>query len=357
MNNRIKVHFLTGLFLLIYFMGNAQKAGKNHDPDPQGKGEKPYEMKDRVEEREPAITFKDCTKWTIEANGCEAGLYRSDDQVLYRDYVGKLTYKSTAEKSEIVLKPKVPITMEDSWDCINFWNYGAHWLWGEPDSRRAFRYFALIEDADQKVHEINFVQSGNQGMVHKYWFMNHIKLPESLKRPIVFVGIKFAGRNVTDDEALNIYLGPIYAYEEILEPLQFDPYPEKLPFPTRKTTILPINITLDFTTEAGDKNKSVEFTYSGDDTRLTYTIGLGEHFPFDISLSHGSKLNLLNDANFQFDEGEAQWSIDEKKLERDTLFIRASAKVAGNIHLFRFYYTLQLKTLVVGMDEREKSVM
>ena len=61
---------------------------------------------------------------------------------------------------------------------LDFWNYGAHWLWGKPDYRRALKHYALVRDGDSTLHSLNFVQSTNQGLVYQYWFLNHLKLPE-----------------------------------------------------------------------------------------------------------------------------------------------------------------------------------
>ncbi len=334
----------------------AQTVGENHDPYAQGKGLRPYEMQGRIEERTPLMTFEDCTQWTVETKGAEAALYRSNDQLLYRNYVGKLRYRATSGQSEIIIRPLKPIALDDSWDCVNFWNYGAHWLWGEPNYKKALQHFLMIEDSKGELHDVNFVQSGYKGMIHKYWFLNHIKIPESISRPIRVVGIKFTGREVTDEKPLSIYLGPIYAYKEELKPLTYEEYPTTLPFPNRKTTILPIQKNKDYKNATIQQGKHVTFTYEGDDTKFSYNVSLAEDFPFGISLTTAKgKKNLLYEGRMDFAAGEAQWYIQKSQIARDTLFVTAAAKVKGQAIPFHFYYTLQQKTLIISMDEQSVS--
>ena len=339
--------------LFLFSAAFAQKSGENRDPDPQGKGVRPYEMKERTEERTPIITFEDCTQWLVESKGCEAGLYRSNDQLLYRDYAGKVIYKAIDRQSEITLKLKKAISFDNSWDCVNFWTYGVHWLWGEPNYKRAFKHYALIEDGAGKLHQINFVQSGVQGLVHKYWFMSHIKLSVDLRRPLKFIGIKFVGRNVTDDKPLSIYPGPIYAYREELKPLKFADYPKDLPFPVHKTTILPLNKTNKFINNISQNDKFVSFTYKGDDAELEYRVLFDGNFPLNIFLIHKDKtVKLLNGGEIVFaDAGEASWQINKKRISGDTLWVETSAITAGRHIPFRFFYTIKQKSLIIGMRE------
>lgn len=323
------------------------------DPNPQEKGERPYEMKDRKEERDPVITFEDCTSWTVEATGCEANLYRSNDQLLYRDYVGKLTYKAIDKKSEIILRPEKAINFHEEWDCINFWHYGAAWNWIPAESKRAFRVYALIEDGNGKVHPINFVQKGDDRLVHKYWFMNHVKLYQDYPKPFKLVGIKFRGYDVTGENPLSIYLGPIYAYKEELEPLTFEPYPEKLPFPIRKETILPTNKSDDYSIKVVNQSDYADFSYAGDEATLSYRVNKSIDNPLDVILIHRDKnVSLFHEGGIDFaDEIEVKWTTEKELWNGDTLFVYKSAMVGEAKVPFRFYYTLNQKSLIVGIDE------
>ena len=327
--------------------------GINQDPDPQGPGRRPYEMAGRQEQRPPALTFEDCSRWTVESKGAEAALYRSNDQLLYRDYVGKLTYRATDKSSEIVVRPLTPVPLPDSADCIDFWNYGAHWLWGKPHYRRALRHYALLRDGEGEIHTVSFVQSGYNGMVYKYWFLNHIKLPEDMKRPLTFEGILFRGSNITGDQPLSIYLGPLYFYKEELQPLRFAEYPDTLPFPLRPETILPLNKTKDFSNRVEQGKGYTDFVYKGKDAVLRYRVHTGNGLPLDISLVQGRKsITLCREGGIRFaGDKEAVWQADRTILRHDTLWVEATATVGSEKIPFRFFYTLRQKSLIAGMEE------
>jgi hypothetical protein len=352
-----RIYFFKQLFTLLFFLYglllNAQQKGENSDPYAQGKGEPPYEMKNRTEERQPVITFEDCTQWQVEATGCEANLYRSNDQLLYRDYVGKLRYSATEKRSEITLRMDQPMVLEEDWDCINFWNYGAHWNWVAEEEREAFRCYVVIEDANGYEHEVNFVQSGNNRMVHKYWFMNHIKLKDDIVRPVKLTGLRFKGNAIALNQPTSIYLGPIYTYQEALEPLSFEPYPGKLPFPLRKQTILPINKVSNFENNITKAEGHYDLTYKGQDAWLNFRIYLSDKFPLDIShWTKKTETKLFHNGIFEFDmEGDLTWEVKSQMMRNDTLWITAHAVARDASVPFRFYYTIQQKSLVIGMQE------
>ncbi len=341
------------LFFLVLFslpLG-AQEPGRNYDPDPQGRGQRPYEMAGRQETRPPALTFEDCTRWTVETRGCEAGLYRSDDQLLYRDHVGKLIYKATARISEIVVKPLRPVKMDSTWDCIDFWNYGAHWLWGEPDYHQALHQYALVRDGAGELHSLDFVQSGVKGMVYKYWFLNHIRLPEDLQRPLTFEGILFRGKDATGEKPLSVYLGPVYMYKEELDPLHFAEYPEELPFPVHETTILPLNKQKDYLNRAEPHGESTDFLYKGEDATIRYRVMPGEGLPLGVVLVKGKEtVSLFRGGGLVLAEVDTPaWKITHSGLRNDTLRIEAVETHSGTP--FRFFYTIRRKSLIIGMQE------
>ena len=351
-----KTFLITLTFILNITFISAQKRGMNNDPDSQEKGEKPYEMKDRKEAHKPLVTFEDCRKWIIETKDAEADLYRSDDKPLYRDYNGKLVFTPTDRKCEITLKYEHPVDIPGNWDCIDFWNWGFHWLWGEPRWQTALRQFVLVEGADGKQHEIDFTQAGYGGMVHKYWFLNHIKLNGEIKLPAKFIGIRFKGRNAVVGLKETFYLGPVYFYKEELKPLTFEEWPEELPFPLHKTTILPLNKQKEFKNSVRKAGKGYEFIYEDKTGKFVYSVRPGEDLLASVKLKHGNKTIELNkDAKIVFDtEGDVVWSVDDEKLIGDTLFVNATAKVDGQKHSFDVWYTTNQKSLIIGIDEKDK---
>ncbi len=338
-------------------IGFAQKRGANNDPFQKKVGEKPYEMADRLEDKIPVATFEDCTKWIIETENCDANLYRTEEEKLFRKYAGKLVFTPTAKESEITLRIEKPVLLNDEWDCIDFWNWGAHWLWGEPAWTTAFRSYALIEDASGELHELNFTQSGYPGMVHKYWFLNHIKLNEEIEFPAKFIGVRFkAFRTIANEEQV-FYLGPVYIYKEKLAELTFEKWPEKLPFPLRKETILPTNKTADFKNTISKKRETFEFIYNGIDAKFSFVLKPEEGFLNGIYMKQdGKEIQLTRNAEIQFqNEAEAKWLVKKGEILNDTLFIDATAKLNSENIDFNFWYTINQKSLIIGILENEKT--
>ncbi|MCF6357986.1 MAG: hypothetical protein L3J54_09300, partial [Draconibacterium sp.] len=345
------------IFLVLPTSLFAQKRGMNTDPFQSKKGEKPYEMANRLEDKTPVATFEDCTKWIVETKNCDANLYHTEEEKLFRKYSGKLVFKPTAKESEITLRLENPIQLNDDWDCIDFWNWGAHWLWGEPAWQTAFRHYALIEDANGELHELSFSQSGYAGMVHKYWFLSHIKLNEDIVLPAKFVGFRFkAFRGIVNEEQV-FYLGPIYIYKENLAELKFEKWPDKLPFPLRKETILPSNKSNNFQNSVIENGDNFEFIYNGSDTKITFIVKPAEGVLNGIYIKQNKKERPLNrNAAILFqDEEEAKWQIEKSEIINDTLFLNTTAKTGSKSLRFKIWYTINQKSLIIGILENEKT--
>ncbi|MCP4643020.1 MAG: hypothetical protein GY851_21420 [bacterium] len=326
--------------------------GANTDPNPGPDGVKPYEMADREEDRVPLATFEDCTRWTVEATGAEASLYRTSEQRLFRPHCGKLVYRGTADESDILLRLEKAIPIPEPWDCFSFWNYGAHWVWGEPLAARALHVSAVVRDADGEEHDLAFDQVGARGMVHRYWFLTRTILLEDVPRPAQFVGLRFQGRKVTEDEPLAVYLGPVYFYQEQLEPIAFEPWPEKLPFPTRPETILPLNKTESFKNRAKHTRDGYVFEYRGDDCNLTYTVTPAPGGLDGIAVRSGKKqIHPCKDGGLKGTE-DAKWELVDEQLKDDVLSTRWRVTADGTAKEIAFRYRIQQKSLIVEMEEQ-----
>jgi len=351
----IKTKFLL-LTITLPIILLAQQKGVNNDPTQSKIGEKPYEMANRMEDKTPIATFEDCTKWLIETEDCEASLYRTEEEKLFRQYSGKLVFIPKAKKSNIILRLEQPVLLNDEWDCIDFWNWGDHWLWGEPEWHTAFRHYALIEDADGKVHSLDFTQAGYPGMVHKYWFLSHIKLNEDIKLPAKFIGVQFKGFRTIVDKEQTFYLGPLYVYKEELPELSFEDFPENLPFPLRKETILPTNKTKEFKNSISQKGDDFEFIYNDNKVKLTYIFKPKEGLLNGIYAKfNGKEIQINQDGGIFFDnEEEVIWNIQDKKIIYDTLFINTVAKFDQKKIHFKLWYTINQKSLIIGIHEDEK---
>ncbi|MCC6442573.1 MAG: hypothetical protein IT210_03835 [Armatimonadetes bacterium] len=240
---------------------------QNEDPNPGPVGKKPYEMAGRQEERVPLIDFQDVSGWEVEGQDAEGWLYRSQEQKLFRDYCGKLVYMGKGANPVLTVRPKKPIPIPDPWDNVNFWNYGNSWGWAPDPTTPFLQVSAVIHDAAGAEIEMPL-----GGIDYQYWFlMNgrlHAEEMKPPKRPLSLAGFRF--RNAHNREKRTVYLGPCYFFMEDLKPLIFEPWPAKLPFPTRAATILPENKTREFTNSVRQTGQSVMFAYKGKDCSLGY---------------------------------------------------------------------------------------
>lgn len=325
--------------------------GINHDPTQKSIGNKPYEMADRKEAREPLLTFDDCTQWQVRSHQSEAALYRTKEQRVIGEYSGKLVYKTKQAKAGFRVELVKPYRFEKEWDCINFWNYGNHWLW--ENSGEAMTHYAVIQDAKGKEITIPFMQEWLwRNLNYKYWFLNHIKLNDSIARPITFIGLEFKGEGTKPDVENSIFLGPIYGYQEVLKPMKFKPFPEKLPFPLRKETILPTNKETTFDNRTTEQDGKYLFSYEGKDTRLTYQVNPACPTGNVTLLCDGQTKPINANAKILFEnQTEAEWKVIDKRLENDTLFVRYKAIGKGLNQRFDCSYTIRQKSLIWTIEE------
>ena len=344
------------LFLLTSTLGFTQKRGINFDPESKTVGDKPYEMATREEDKVPIALFDNCEKWIIKTENCEADLYLTSEQRLFRETSGKLVYKTTNENASISLLYDTPIVLSDPWDCIDFWTYGDHWGW-MPDYKAAFKHYALIEGADGKIHELDFSKSGHKGLVHKYWFLSHIKMNEKIKAPAKFIGLKFKGEDTTPGKKQTVYLGPIYIYKEPLKELSFNAFPEKMPFPLREETILPINKHSVYSNEITKDGSFYRLTYQGEDMDMEYSLSLSKGVLNGIKVkTNNSVYDLCKGSEFIFtSDKRAVWSVKSEKIQQDTLYVEFIASVGKQKFDFSCWYTINQKSLIIGMHENSET--
>ncbi len=326
--------------------------GQNSDPAQKQIGEIPYEMKGRTEIREPLITFDDCSLWQVRTNNAGADLYRTEEQKVIGNYSGKVVYKTTNRKAGFRVELVKPILLKKEWDCINFWNYGNHWLW--ENSGESMTHYLLIKDAKGRNITIPFMQEWLwRNMNYKYWFLNHIKFNDSIQRPVTLIGMEFKGGGTVPGKEEQIFLGPLYAYQEVLKPVKTKALPQEMPFPLRKQTILPTNKNQQYTNKVEKKGDFYHFTYQANDASITYQID--PKLPVGgITLLNGNDLKNINSgAKIVFENGEtASWKIVSQKLQRDTLFIQYKATTKKITQQFKCYYTIAQKSLVWNIEEQ-----
>lgn len=258
-----------------------RKPAVNDPPSAVSVGVRPYEMKNRTEDRVPIFGFEDLSGWTVECrDGAQADLLRTTEQQLWGGYVGKLSYRGTSAKSAAVLRPPKPIPIPGMADSIEMWIYGNNWGWQPDPKTPQVQVDILIEDSSGKQASYPLTN-----VRWEEWWLAHKKLPEAVE------GVSFAGisvSNMSNTEERAIFLDSIYIYFEELPPLKFSPRPKRnlklfpgqdpglntgpgtLPFPTREQTILPTNFSSRFGNSVVERGGAYEFTYSGDDCEVKY---------------------------------------------------------------------------------------
>ncbi len=253
-------------------------------------GQRPYELDwaGRTQDHHPPlIDFEDLTGWTVETGGSEASFERSQEQLIWGDYVGKLTYRATGDSPTVRVLPPAPIDIPAPFDAVTLWVYGNNWSFSPNPTTPPVNINLLLEDAAGEPMTLSLTR-----VYWKEWFMPHLRLTagqlERLRDGAKFLGFEITGGHNTSDRV--IYLDNLVFFTEEFPPLQFQPRPMRgidmfpgqdvalntgpgrLPFPTREQTILPPNLTDTFTTDLAQDGEAWVFTYAGDDGTLVYRI-------------------------------------------------------------------------------------
>lgn len=356
-NCLLDVLILAGLLASVAGAQVVTTQGSNDDPSPMGKkGEMPYEMKDRQEPAEPFLTFEDCSRWTLESQGVSAGLYRSQDQRMFGRDSGKLVYRATAPTSEIVLRAAEPIGIPEPCNEITFWVYGNTWQYGPQVG--PLDMSLVFQDANGKEWSKS-PKSYHVGVInYQYWWMLRIGFAADIPRPIRLVAIKLSGKKITHPEKdETIYFGPMYALQHEAKPPSFDPFPERLPFPTRPETILPLNKTRQFKNSVHQKKDRVVFEYSGADGKISFEVDPAAHSFDGITLIHKNKTvqpckgGGPTLADIPAEEAASHWTHRGHELRDDMLISRWQVSTPKGSKDITYRYRMQQKSLVIEMQE------
>ena len=321
----------------------------------QTQGKSPYEMKDRKEHQPPTMDFSDCNQWDLQTVNCNAGLSCSKEQMVYDTPSARIIYRTSSPSASIFLKLKTPFHLNHKWDCIDVWTYGDHWFWGEPNMGTAMQVYAVFTDKENKIHEINLVQSGYPQFAHKYWFLNHLKYGNAATGYTQFLGFKLKGLNTDVGTEHKVYFNKIYFYQEILKPVAFKSLPDTLPFPLRKETILPANNCKEYENSIIPGKEYHSFIYKGKDGNLSYTVynkqPLGNvEVKFNNHLIEQIENRHLITANGD----TARITVQRTELKGDTLFVQCQAMGKKEKSKLSVWYTIRQKSLIFGIKEEQK---
>jgi len=287
-------------------------------PADETPGTRPYEMvwADRKPPHTPLVNFDSLEGWQVEsAEGAVADLIGSQRQRVWESPVARLVYRGTSNQSTVVLRPPMPIPIPDAVSATTIWVYGNNWSWAPDPGTPRTTISLLILDKDNTTHTLDLAQ-----VRWKEWWLVHKVLPPSLldKNPLHFAGIRVTGGSNKEDREL--FFEDLVFFQESLAPLSFklrpkrgiDPFPGqspgansgpgRLPFPTRQETILPDNLTAEFSTTLEQVGKGWRFIYKDTDTQVEYEIETGDRFwgPVVVKLNGGTVGKAMTGAGLKF---------------------------------------------------------
>jgi hypothetical protein len=234
----------------------------------------------------PLVDFENIDGWTVEENRGSAQITLSEEQMIWDDHTCRIAYTGNAAGADFVLRPPEPITIPHPFTAINIWAWNDYWKWEDDKGKPVARMSILLETADGESFEIPFCRD----MDWPGWYLLHIRLTPKQRQAFagdgIFKGIRLS--NCLLDEEESIFLDNLSFYQEDLTPMEYDVLPrpgvdlapgqdlgvhtgkERLPFPTREETILPDNISRDFTTQLIQDGDTYVFRYRGRDGILEY---------------------------------------------------------------------------------------
>ncbi|MDO4585551.1 MAG: hypothetical protein Q4D62_15820, partial [Planctomycetia bacterium] len=257
-------------------------------------GTRPYELEwaGRVEDDvPPLVDFEREGEWRLETVASEVTFEITNEQKIWGEKVGKLTYRYVPDEKrsypKVTMRLVEPRPVNDSFDAVSCWIYGNNWAWtSDPTTPRVSvdALFGLSDGREIVVHldVVNW----------KEWFLVYRHLTdeqqELLHQPgTVFVGFRISGGRNTEPRTL--YWDNFAIRKEEWKPLVFQPRARRgvdfpyqnpglntgegrLPFPTRPETIAPENLTKNFTNSLQKEADSRTFVwkYVGEDGTLEY---------------------------------------------------------------------------------------
>ncbi|MFO7903819.1 MAG: hypothetical protein ACQESR_05815 [Planctomycetota bacterium] len=266
---------------LLLALGGVAEAAENE-------GERPYEMMwaNRTEDdHPPLVDFEDLEGWTVETTDAEASFRRSREQRIWGKYVGKLTYRGTGDQPVVRIRPPDPIAIHAAFDAVTCWIHGNNWAWRPDPTTPRVDVVIEFEDAEGNLFNVPLVN-----VRWKEWFLCHKRLTpgqiDSVKNGAKLRAIVVTGGHNKENRV--IFFDNLAVFTERFAPLEFESRPRRgvemfdgqssglntgpgrLPFPTRPETILPENLTDDFTTHLETDGETYIFRYEGPDGTLIY---------------------------------------------------------------------------------------
>lgn len=272
----------------------------NQDPEGAPVGARPYEL-NWAGRHEPAhpqlVDFEELEGWRTHCfNGAKATLMRSQQELIYGEYTARVEYLGETAASRFVIEPPEPIAIPVDFTAVNLWVRGNTWSFMPVQSNAMVGINVLVEDAVGRGFRIPMDPNN-----HDYWFLSHRTCvsPKGdsiayeamdgndgrIVHPAKFTGIEVIGVSNRKIERLHFDALQFYIIE--YPPLEFDPIPEELPWPTTPDTILP-SLKTPVSIEVEMTKMQFRWQVSGDeDIRFEYTPKTG--LLSDLQVSAGGQ--------------------------------------------------------------------
>jgi len=265
---------LTGGLL---FPGSLQPV---HGQDEWERGKRPYELDwdgRFTDDHVPLVDFEDLEGWTLEINGGSAAMNRSQEQMIWGSYTCRVAYTGDPAGAGFVLRPPEPMMIRNPFTAVNMWVWSDYWIWKGDRGKPMVRISLLLETVGGQSFEIPF----SRDLDWPGWYLLHIRLStvqrEAFAQGGMLKGIRLSNCLLDEEEA--VFLDNLSFYTEALAPIDFELQPrpgvdlapgqdlgihagkERLPFPTREETLLPENISKNYTTELERDGTAYVFRY------------------------------------------------------------------------------------------------
>lgn len=203
---------------------------------------------DRKRDMGQTVKFSDLTGWkVVKYGGIEADFVRSEEEPLFGEAVGKLTFKAVGSAGFARLEPPKPIELTE-FNGILMWVFGPEFSFN-PRVTYPFTQISLeLVDKNGEIHNIGMDQ-----IDWKFWSLMHKCVRANaadderhtaqggdgdmkIEWPAKLTAIEIRG---CSKDSRTIYLDSIIFRKEKPNLPKFNADLSKLPFPTTKDTILP----------------------------------------------------------------------------------------------------------------------
>ncbi len=283
-----KTIFVTNLLILIfasYVIGS-----NNTYPLPSDLLTNDGIKKDRCR---PLIDFENLASWSISTQNAVAKFQVSEECLLWGKKTGKLTFRRQKKgNSKIVIAPPNPIKINEPFNVVQCWIWRDVWSWVRHPKPAAQITIKALFSCESLGKSFKVILSNRPW---KGWLLCYIKLAEQ-QRKIANKNVCFDGFEITGqfNDTDNIAFFDNFALidEDSSKPLKFKPRPKRgidmfngqsqgmnigkgrLPFPTRKETILPTNLCEHSINKIYQDGDMIMGKYKGDDGNLLWRISL-----------------------------------------------------------------------------------